>query len=172
MQLKKINLQIEAFSAVIRALRAQKFVKGIEDKKKFYLNSGESSKERSTPQMRQPGFDRPTTTTLASQFSTPQTQHYGVPVSQQQQMGPSSQHFQSGNPMQSVYPSSLVSQGPQSMQPGQPMPTQFQYPSSYTQVYGSPYGPQFSSMPSAGQYPTIRYVCCLGLIFACHVVTF
>lgn len=110
--------------------------------------------------MRQPGLDRPPpTTTLASQFSAPQTQQYpGVAVSQQQQMGPSPQHFPSGNPMQSVYPSSPVNQGTQSMQPGQPMPTQFQYTSSYTQMYSSPYGPQFGSMPSAGQYSTIGYV--------------
>ncbi|KAK6623477.1 hypothetical protein RUM43_009329 [Polyplax serrata] len=143
--------------------------------------TGESAKERSTPQMRQPsGFDHPPTTTLSSQFPPPQAQQYqGVTVSQQQaqqpppppqqqqqpqpqqpqqpqpqqpqQMGPSPQHFQSANPMQSVYPASLVSQGPpQSMQPGQPMPTQFQYSSNYTPIYGSHFGSRFTAVPGQG----------------------
>lgn len=108
--------------------------------------------------MRQQGFDRPPTTTLASQFPTQQPQPFpGIAVSQQQQpMGASIQNFQSGTP-RLLYNSSLVSQGPQSMQPGQQMPTQFQYSSPYGHMYGSAYGPQFGSMPSAEQYP-IGYV--------------
>ncbi|KAL0273762.1 UNVERIFIED_CONTAM: hypothetical protein PYX00_006368 [Menopon gallinae] len=131
-----------------------------ENKTALPQESGDTNKERTTPQsqIRQPGYDRPP----SNQFQPPQPQqqYSGGAVSQPSQMGPSPQHFQSGNPLQPVYQPGMVGQPPQMIQQGQPMSVPFQYPGQPFPGYGQSFqnpSPQQYSAPGADypKYPPI-----------------